>query len=83
MEKDTTIILLFRGWNLQDRTAQKKLSSKTRRHWPDEGFHSRDVPSTDAETMKSFATDQSKSVKKSPKLHYCNVIRNFNAYLMV
>ena len=56
-------MLLFKGWNRHDNTGHDQASVKTRKHCPDDGFQSRAVPSSEAETMKSFAKDQSKSGK--------------------
>ena len=53
------------GWNLQLSVLAPGESVMTLRQLPLVGSHSRQVPSEDADTMKSFATDQSKSVNNN------------------
>ncbi len=59
--KDTTKRLLFCGWNRQHCTfdAESEISLT---HLPVADSHSRQLPSEDADAMKSLATDQSKSL---------------------
>ena len=59
--KDTASKLLFCGKNRQHRTlAVESLISRT--HFPVADSHNLQVPSDEAETMKSLAIDQSKSL---------------------
>ena len=53
-------LLLF-GGNRQQRVLAPAASANTRRHAPEREFHRRQVPSEEAEAMKSLAADQSKS----------------------
>ena len=53
--------LLFCGWKRQHSTFSAR-SGISRTHLPLADSHNRHVPSDAAETMKSLATDQSKSL---------------------
>ena len=53
-------LLLF-GGNRQQRVLAPAASASTRRHAPEREFHRRQVPSEEADAMKSLAADQSKS----------------------
>ena len=52
------------GGNRQQRVLAPAASANTRRHAPEREFHRRQVPSEEAEAMKSLAADQSKSEGK-------------------
>lgn len=62
--EDTTNRLLLVGWNLQHSVLAPGASAITLRLRPVAESHSLQVPSDDAETMKSLETDQSKSVRE-------------------
>ena len=49
------------GGNRQQRVLAPAASANTRRHAPEREFHRRQVPSEEADAMKSLAADQSKS----------------------
>ena len=59
--------LLLLGGNRQQRVLAPAVSANTRRHTPEREFHRRQVPSDDADAMKSFAADQSKSEREREK----------------
>ena len=60
--EDTTKRLLLFGGKRQQSVLAPAASANTRRQVPEREFHRRQVPSDDAEAMKSLAADQSKSV---------------------
>lgn len=84
MTLDTTRRLLLWGWNLQHRVLTELESTISLRHAPVLVRHSRQVPSDDAETMKSLEADQSKSRNSRRGVinkHEC--VHVLRAYLLV
>ena len=65
-------LLLF-GGNRQQRVLAPAASANTRRQAPEREFHKRQVPSEEAEAMKSLAADQSKS-KREREMHNIKMI---------
>lgn len=59
--EDTTNKLLLVGWNLQHSVLAPGASSKTLTLFPVAESHNLQVPSDDADTIKSLEMDQSKS----------------------
>ena len=58
------IKLLLLGGNRQQSVLAPAASANTRRQAPEREFQRRQVPSDDAEAMKSLAADQSKSERE-------------------
>ncbi len=81
IEKDTTIILLFRGIKWQERTGEPNVSGSERMSCPETGSHTLAVPSCEADTMKSFERDHAKSENENVERQLFHYVVRIN-YVM-